>query len=83
MVGQTITDYINNFPVQTDMVDRKTIDERALIGDPSLKLADVNPSLSGPNEDNDEDTPVSFSGIDVPVWQVGDTWTYNTRQYRP
>lgn len=77
LVGQTITDYIDNFPVQTDMVDRKTIDERALIGDPSLKLADVNPSLSGPNEDNDKETPVSFSGIDVPVWQVGDTWTYN------
>jgi hypothetical protein len=76
MMGQSVTDYVNGFPIQTDMIDRKTIEERVLIGDPSLKLGGNNPSFSGPDEDNDEEIPVSFSGIDVPVWQVGNTWTY-------
>jgi hypothetical protein len=36
--GQTITDYINTFPCNKDQIDRKTIEEWVLIGDPSLKI---------------------------------------------
>lgn len=78
--GQGITDYIDNFDVFRDYTDRKTIDERVLLGDPSLKLGGIGASqtnIEDDNDDNDDETQVSFSGIDVPVWQVGDTWTYD------
>ncbi len=74
--GQTLTDYINNFDIVHDDVDRKTVEERVLLGDPSLKLGGIGSSLSE-TEDEDDEIPVTFSGIDVPVWEVGDTWTFD------
>ena len=34
--GQTITDYVNNFQPNEDELDRKTVEQWALLGDPSL-----------------------------------------------
>ena len=77
IVGETLADYVDNFDIAYDEVDRKTIEERVLFGDPSLKLGGIGASLSGPEDEDDEEIPVSFSGVDVPIWEVGDTWTYD------
>ncbi|MCX6667767.1 MAG: C25 family cysteine peptidase [Euryarchaeota archaeon] len=36
--SQAITDYVENFPVHTDRIDCKTIQQWTLLGDPSLKI---------------------------------------------
>jgi len=36
--GQTITDYVNSFPVYSDRYDCKIVETHALFGDPSLKI---------------------------------------------
>lgn len=75
--AQGITDYVNNWPVLTDDGDRKTIEERVLLGDPSIKLGGyhINSDESGSDTDPDEtEIPVSFS---APTWEVGDSWTYH------
>jgi hypothetical protein len=36
--GQTITDYVNKFPVYTDRYDCKIVETHLLLGDPSLKI---------------------------------------------
>jgi hypothetical protein len=36
--GQTVTDYVNNFPVFTDRYDCKIVETHVLLGDPSLKI---------------------------------------------
>jgi len=36
--GQTITDYVNTFPVYTDRYDCKIVETHVLLGDPSLKI---------------------------------------------
>ncbi|MEA3458427.1 MAG: C25 family cysteine peptidase, partial [Candidatus Thermoplasmatota archaeon] len=36
--GQTITDYVNNFPVYSDRYDCKIVETHVLFGDPSLKI---------------------------------------------
>ncbi len=36
--GESINDYINNFDVNSDPLDRKTIEEWMLMGDPSLRI---------------------------------------------
>jgi len=35
---QAIIDYVKNFPVHTDRIDCKTIQQWTLLGDPSLKI---------------------------------------------
>lgn len=35
---QTVTDYINNFPVHSDRYDGKIVETHVLLGDPSLKI---------------------------------------------
>jgi len=74
--GQGITDYINNFDINNDEVQRKTIEERALLGDPSLKLGGYGMALSDAEEEENEKTTSSFS-VDAPVWQNGMSWTYD------
>ena len=37
--GEAINDYINNFDVNSDPLDRKTIEEWMLMGDPSLRIS--------------------------------------------
>jgi len=36
--GQTLTDYVNNFPVYYDRYDCKIVETHELFGDPSLKM---------------------------------------------
>jgi hypothetical protein len=36
--GQTVTDYVNNFPVYSDRYDCKIVETHALFGDPSLRI---------------------------------------------
>ena len=36
--SQTVTDYVNNFPVYTDRYDCKIVETHILFGDPSLKI---------------------------------------------
>ena len=76
---QGITDYINNFPVTNDIVDRKTIEERGLLGDPSLKLGGYGLGTLDDSDDTDEnnDSPINTLGtVEAPVWEEGDSWTY-------
>ena len=68
-----INGYIDNFDVLINDNDRKTIEERALIGDPSVKLGGYGGSLSESEEAEENYGPVSVS---VPTWSVGDSWTY-------
>lgn len=82
--GQGITDYINSFDVLHDEIDRKTIEERVLLGDPSLKLGGYNREFSTQNEDantdtdsDDQDHEISASSVDVPTWEQGQKWTYS------
>ncbi len=79
---QGIADYIDNFPVLTDYVDRKTIEERGLLGDPSIKIGGYPLSTFGDKEDPEahEGTPSAQNTlglIDTPVWSEGMSWTYN------
>ena len=79
--SQGITDYINNFPVDKDMGDRKTIEERVLLGDPSVKLGGYGSSMTSDSGDSDNDdnekTNENPASVDVPIWEKGDSWTYN------
>ncbi len=70
-----INGYINGFDVAGDTGDRKTIEERALIGDPSLRLGGYG-SLAG--SDPAEETEKQYGPVSVsaPTWSVGDSWTY-------
>ena len=68
-----INGYIKNFDVMNDDGDRKTIEERVLLGDPSLKLGGYGGSLSESEEAEENYGPVSIS---APTWSVGDSWTY-------
>jgi len=36
--GQTITDYIDEFNIDLDIIDRKTVEQWVLLGDPSLRI---------------------------------------------
>lgn len=70
-----VNGYIDNFPISKDTGDRKTVEERALIGDPSVRLGGYGSSLSEIDESESEEIygPVSVS---TPTWSVGDSWTY-------
>jgi hypothetical protein len=81
-----ITEYINYYPVapsnvqygfdiQGDTTGRKTIEERALIGDPSIKLGGYGTTKL--NEKPKTEQPVySVAAINVPTWSKGDSWIY-------
>jgi hypothetical protein len=85
MWGQAIKDYVDTFDVNKDDIDRKTIEERVLFGDPSLQLGGLQASGSGNKEYNNdrsrsrvsiEDLPFTTLAADVPTWQNGQEWTY-------
>ncbi|MCJ7571438.1 MAG: C25 family cysteine peptidase, partial [Candidatus Thermoplasmatota archaeon] len=72
-----INGYIDNFDVNFDAGDRKTIEERILLGDPSVKMGGYHTgSLS--ESDDSEETEVNYGPVSasVPTWSVGDSWTY-------
>ena len=72
---QGVTDYITNFEVSTDMGDRKTVEERALIGDPSIRLGGYKNSVSDSDDEQEEENIIPVS-LEAPTWQTGDSWTY-------
>lgn len=81
--GQGITDYINSFDVLHDEIDRKTIEERVLLGDPSLKLGGYHHEFSPQSENkntktdfNDQKNEISAAFVEVPTWEQGQQWTY-------
>jgi hypothetical protein len=70
-----ITEYINTFDVWGDDGDRKTAEERALIGDPSILLGGYGSGTL--DEEPETEQPVyGLAAADVPTWSKGDTWTY-------
>jgi len=71
-----INGYIDNFDVSFDTGDRKTIEERALLGDPSLRLGGYGSSMSGDDSDPEPETIYGLVSSNVPTWEVGDSWTY-------
>jgi hypothetical protein len=70
-----ITEYINTFDVDNDDGDRKTVEERALIGDPSIKLGGYG---TGSLDEEEETTLPEYgvASVDAPTWSKGDSWTY-------
>ena len=70
-----INGYIDNFDVGKDTGDRKTIEERVLLGDPSVRLGGYKSSLS---EEDTHESEVTYGPVQasVPTWSVGDSWTY-------
>ena len=85
--GQTITDYINQLGpgidgVNVDGIDRKTVEETILLGDPSLKIGGLQVTALRRNEDNEEysdkpsDSTLACESADTPVWGVGTEWKY-------
>ncbi|MBN2603655.1 MAG: hypothetical protein JXA91_05955 [Candidatus Thermoplasmatota archaeon] len=87
--GQGITDYLNKGgslieDVNEDCVDRKTVEETVLIGDPSLKLGGYQL-----DEFYDKKT-VNFDGkkynkeepiepCEAPIWNIGQSWVYKLK----
>jgi hypothetical protein len=83
MWGQAISDYIEQFnsEIYNDEIDRKTIEERVLFGDPSLKLGGYKLGQSSGDDNliiasNNVDNVISASIANVPTWEVGQEWTY-------
>ncbi|HDO19712.1 MAG TPA: hypothetical protein ENG74_03200 [Thermoplasmatales archaeon] len=75
--AQAITDYINIIGgVWSDQVDRKTIEELVLLGDPSVKLGGYASPLSASHEDNDPEESATVQA-EIPTWEKGMTWIFN------
>lgn len=77
--SQAITDYINIIDdVNTDQIDRKTIESWELLGDPSLKIGGVGSIIGRESNGNrfKEYEDETLSSDDVPTWEVGNSWTY-------
>jgi len=82
--GQAITDYINKLGpaidgVNVDGIDRKTVEETILLGDPSLKIGGLHGAALRGNEDDEDSSDESGStvvSVDAPSWDVGTEWTY-------
>lgn len=79
--GQAITDYISMIGgVNSDQIDRKTIESWALLGDPSLRIGGVQTlgeegsSPAFPDPSGNDGQPASMD--DVPTWEEGMSWTY-------
>jgi hypothetical protein len=70
-----VTDYVNEFDMDNDMGDRKTAEERILLGDPSVKLGGLGGFASEEPEENNAE-PVESTVASIPTWQTGDSWTY-------
>ena len=71
-----INGYIDNFDVSFDMGDRKTIEERALLGDPSVLLGGYGSSLSEDEQESEEEPILGPVSALTPTWSAGNSWTY-------
>jgi hypothetical protein len=83
LYAQVLTDCINQVGdyqenINRDVVDRKHVQEWVYLGDPSLKIGGY--GLAAFNHENPEDTEPSnnlnLDEADVPVWNVGNSFTY-------
>ncbi|PNX46763.1 MAG: hypothetical protein BV456_11845, partial [Thermoplasmata archaeon M8B2D] len=84
--AQGITDYINIIDsLNIDDIDRKTIEERVLFGDPTVRLGGGMQTLPADNSENEDiydneqfEKPSydATSIADVPSWDEGQEWTY-------
>ncbi len=69
-----ITDYINIIGnINNDEIDRKTIEERAILGDPTIKLGGGSMQMQS---DEEEKTQVMLPTANLPTWSTGQKWTY-------
>jgi hypothetical protein len=73
--------YIDEFPIYTDEIDRKTIEERQLFGDPSLKIGGYQTMMSNGNQNakttsEDDYEVVPAVTVPIPTWEKGQKWTY-------
>jgi len=87
--SQAITDYINKEGsliegVNADTIDRKTIEEWVLLGDPSLKIGgytdilETNSNESRDDSKSKEKTNVgNLDEVEVPEWNKGSSWIYS------
>jgi hypothetical protein len=71
-----VTDYVNTWPVEGDMTERKTAEGVALLGDPSIKLGGIGSFSNEHPEENNPETIIESTTVNVPTWQTGDSWTY-------
>jgi hypothetical protein len=72
-----INGYINTFDVMGDTGDRKTIEERVLLGDPSVKLGGYKSTLSDEEQETTNEPEYGPVSVNAPTWNVGDSWTYS------
>ncbi|RLF39837.1 MAG: hypothetical protein DRN00_00920 [Thermoplasmata archaeon] len=76
--AQAITDYINIIGgVWSDQVDRKTIEELVLLGDPSIKLGGYASSKDVPGSEESKEGRHATLQAEKPVWKAGTTWIFN------
>lgn len=78
LLSSGFTKYNNEWDPQGDFDDRKTVEEKVLLGDPSLKLGGYKTGSSSSPSEDDERTEDDYGSvyIETPTWQVGDRWTY-------
>ncbi len=83
--AQALTNYINEEApaidgVNKDGIDRKTIEEWVLLGDPSLKIGGYAQNTFGDSDDeddeDDENEPTPSASENAPIWEIGDEWIY-------
>lgn len=80
--AQAITNYINKEApaidgVNKDGIDRKTIEEWVLLGDPTLLLGGYGlGTFDDSNDDDDDSDPSPAASDDVPTWEIGNKWVY-------
>ena len=79
MWARGITDYINLIDnVETDMIDRKTIEECVLMGDPSILLGgSYAPAEKEKSEVKESNGAISATPAEIPTWEKGMTWIFN------
>jgi len=77
--AQGITDYVNNFDVISDAIDRKTIEQRQHLGDPTIRIGGVGGVSAAPDDEEEsiKEDYVPAETVNSPTWNVGDEWTYN------
>lgn len=87
--GQGITDYLNKGgslidDVNEDGLDRKTVEETVLMGDPSLKLGGyqldefhdkVTVNIDGKKYNKEE----PIEPCEAPIWNIGQSWVYKLK----
>ena len=82
--SQTIADYINIIDaVNTDQIDRKTIESWVLLGDPSLRIGGIEAAGGGSGNgsgNKGEEERASFHK-DIPVWEKGMSWKYSVSDF--